>query len=186
MKKCTKCGIEKPLSEFHKNKAYKDGLRNQCKSCAAKYRACYYQENKERISEQNARYHQENKEIISERKSRYYQEILSKEPACVYQIINNKNGKIYIGETLTAKLRWKDHLSRLRGGYHVNSKLQEDFNKFGEEAFGWEILREFPKDKETLLLEEARTINRFLKEDRDLYNLTLTIEQLKLLQENGE
>ena len=47
-------------------------------------------------------------------------------------------------------------------------------------------MKEFPKDKETLLLEEMRTINKFLKEDKDLYNLALTIEQLKLLQENGE
>ena len=77
-------------------------------------------------------------------------------------------------------------MTRLRGGYHNNPKLQEDFDKFGEEAFEWEILKEFPKDKETLLLEEARTINKFSKEDKELYNLILTIEQLKLLQENGE
>lgn len=33
MKKCTKCGVEKPLSEFHKHKSGKNGIRAQCKNC---------------------------------------------------------------------------------------------------------------------------------------------------------
>ena len=201
MKKCTKCGIKKPLSEFHKRKASKDGHSYICKTCCSQQKALYYQKNKPKILKQKALYRQENKPKIAERDALYYQKNKDKiaerdalyrqknedkEPACIYQIKNKKNGKIYIGETLRGKLRWRDHLTRLRGGYHNNPKLQEDFDKFGEEAFEWEILKEFPKDKETLLLEEARTINKFSKEDKELYNLILTIEQLKLLQENGE
>ena len=30
---CTKCGVTKPLSEFHKNKGRKDGVVAQCKEC---------------------------------------------------------------------------------------------------------------------------------------------------------
>jgi hypothetical protein len=33
MKKCTKCGVEKPLSEFTKKKSNKDGLDLWCKTC---------------------------------------------------------------------------------------------------------------------------------------------------------
>jgi hypothetical protein len=33
MKKCTKCGEQKPLSEFSKKHSTKDGLQIQCKSC---------------------------------------------------------------------------------------------------------------------------------------------------------
>jgi hypothetical protein len=33
MKKCTKCGVEKPLSEFSKHKSGKNGIRAQCKLC---------------------------------------------------------------------------------------------------------------------------------------------------------
>jgi hypothetical protein len=33
MKKCTKCGEQKPLSEFYKDKAKLDKLRNSCKVC---------------------------------------------------------------------------------------------------------------------------------------------------------
>jgi len=201
MKKCSKCGIEKPLSEFYKRKASKDGHRGTCKICRNKlvalYRqknkdkiaeqgALYYQENKDKIAEYKALYRQENKDKIAEQNALWRQERKDKEPACIYQIKSKQNGKIYVGETLRGELRWKQHLYELRVSRHPNSLLQEDFDKFGEEAFEWEILQELPKDKDVLLLEEIRTISKFLKEGKDLYNLSLTIEQLQLLQENEE
>ena len=33
MKKCTKCGEQKPLSDFHKNKSTTDGYCSLCKPC---------------------------------------------------------------------------------------------------------------------------------------------------------
>ena len=36
MKQCTKCNIEKPLSEYRKQKRSKDGLAHWCKLCADK------------------------------------------------------------------------------------------------------------------------------------------------------
>lgn len=32
-KKCTGCGVFKPLSEYHKNKNHKDGHQYRCKQC---------------------------------------------------------------------------------------------------------------------------------------------------------
>lgn len=37
-KVCTKCGVEKPLSEFNKNKNYSDGHRSDCRMCRREYR----------------------------------------------------------------------------------------------------------------------------------------------------
>jgi hypothetical protein len=34
MKKCTKCGVEKPLSDFYKQKITIDGLAYKCKFCS--------------------------------------------------------------------------------------------------------------------------------------------------------
>jgi hypothetical protein len=33
MKKCSSCGVEKPISEFYKHEGNLDGLRNQCINC---------------------------------------------------------------------------------------------------------------------------------------------------------
>ena len=38
VKVCTKCKIEKELSEFYKDKSTKDGLTCKCKSCGKQYR----------------------------------------------------------------------------------------------------------------------------------------------------
>ncbi len=218
MKKCTKCGIEKPLDaeHYHRDSSRSSGFVPYCKVCIAKYQknnkeriakqqAEYYQNNKEKIAEYNSEYRSrpevkkrkakydaeyksrpEIKERISEYNAEYHAERKAKQPACVYQIVNTVNNKIYIGQTTRGELRWKDHLRALRNGHtgRWNHKLQADFNKFGEDAFEWSIIKEYPKDREVLLLEEARTIVKYRKEGKDLYNLTLTIDQVQMLKEN--
>jgi len=45
MKNCPKCGLEKPLSEFGKYKASKDGLNRVCKKCSTKQSIESYKRN---------------------------------------------------------------------------------------------------------------------------------------------
>lgn len=40
-KKCSKCGIEKPLDEFGIIKERKSGHRSECKECNRKYKVEY-------------------------------------------------------------------------------------------------------------------------------------------------
>ena len=212
MKKCPKCGIEKPLTAeyYHRASRESSSFQSDCKVCRNKIDAEHYQNNKEKILKQRAEYYQNNKEKIAKRDAEHYQNNKEKiaeyyqnnkekiakqmaeyriqkkaeQPACVYQIVNSVNNKIYIGQTTRGELRWKDHLRDLRRNRHPNHKLQVDFDKFGEEVFSWSIIEEHPKDKDTLLLEEIKTIDKLLKEGKELYNLSLTIDQLKLLMEN--
>ena len=73
MKKCSRCKVEKELTEFHKKKTTKDGLINNCKSCVKEYSKKHYQANKEQKKE----YYQANKEHrieqVKEYKKKYYQ-----------------------------------------------------------------------------------------------------------------
>lgn len=51
MKKCFKCEIEKPLTEFYKHKAMSDGHLNKCKSCTKDDAAKHREDNLEKIKE---------------------------------------------------------------------------------------------------------------------------------------
>lgn len=46
MKHCPKCHKDLPTSEFHRNKAKKDGLGYVCKICRKEEHACYYEAHK--------------------------------------------------------------------------------------------------------------------------------------------
>ena len=59
----------------------------------------------------------------------------------VYKIKNTKNGKFYIGSTLDSfKIRCKAHKEALIRGNHKNSHLQRAWNKYGSDAFVFEIV----------------------------------------------
>ena len=45
MKQCSKCKEQKPLSDFAKNAARKDGLQGNCKSCHRQYVKRHYKRN---------------------------------------------------------------------------------------------------------------------------------------------
>ena len=81
MKKCTKCGETKELTEFHKGKNKKDGRRACCKVCQKQYYQAnreqikrYRQENREQILEKKKQYRQKNREKIAEYNKQYRQE----------------------------------------------------------------------------------------------------------------
>ena len=242
-KKCTKCGNEKPLTEFYKRTSSRDGLCFICKTCASKYRAQnrenilkkqaeYRAENKEKLAKRSAEYRAENRENILKKRAKYRAEnrenILKKQAeyraenrenilkkraeyrknnpekmneykrkwrkkkliqdpeffkkqlsqavaaqiSCIYRIKNLINGKVYVGETISKKRRWIVHKSRLRGGYHRNHYLQEEYDKYGEEVFTFEILEELENDtsKDEMLDRESYHIQRLLSEGVELYN----------------
>lgn len=69
--------------------------------------------------------------------------------ACVYQIKNEVNGKLYIGSTIRpAYIRKYEHFSKLRENLHSNDYLQKSFNKYGEKSFTFSIVEDykFPED----------------------------------------
>ena len=53
----------------------------------------------------------------------------------IYKILNNINGKIYIGSTKNFNKRWVTHKYLLRLNKHENKHLQYAWNKYGEVHF---------------------------------------------------
>lgn len=58
----------------------------------------------------------------------------------VYKITNNVNGKVYIGQSINIKERWKDHIRTLNKQNSHSTLLQRAWNKHKPESFSFEIL----------------------------------------------
>lgn len=106
-KLCSKCEIEKPVSEFHKRPDRKSGLKSQCRSCCKKSAKKHYEKNKETILKHNMIYREENKEQLAKQKQIYRsnnKEQIQKSQRTCYQ--NNREARI----------------ERMREHYKINKK----------------------------------------------------------------
>ena len=67
MKRCTVCGLDKPLQSFGVNKAQKDGLNYLCKACSAAKSAAYKRANVEKVKAYAGEYRAANKAYFNEK-----------------------------------------------------------------------------------------------------------------------
>jgi len=167
-RECTKCGQEKPLSGFHKDKRARVGVQSQCKVCVLARMKQYHQKNKDKISERGKQYRQKNKDKISAQKKQYRQNL----PSMIYEIHNTITKQIYVGQTSTGRMRWSGHKSKLRKGIHGNPQLQKDWDKRGEDAFRFAVVEELPANcsEELLLEKEAALMLEHISNGAKLYN----------------
>lgn len=77
----------------------------------------------------------------------------------IYAIKNKINNKMYIGKSVNVNKRKSYHLWLLRNNSHFNPKLQNAFNKYGEENLEFVILEKCNKDE--LDDKEIKYINRY-------------------------
>lgn len=91
----------------------------------------------------------------------------------VYQIKNTLNGRVYIGSTRNLKKRWAEHRRDLMANKHHSQKLQNAWNKYGEDSFEFSIL-EVVLDLENLLGQEQHWIDLLCAANRVNYNISLS------------
>jgi group I intron endonuclease len=62
----------------------------------------------------------------------------------IYEIINVRNQKRYIGQTKNLYRRQCSHIGKLRRNIHPNKHLQNAWNKYGEDVFQFRVLEYCP------------------------------------------
>jgi group I intron endonuclease len=73
----------------------------------------------------------------------------------IYKIINTSNNNFYVGSSANIRKRRERHFRYLRNGEHENKHLQNAFNKYGESAFLFKIIKYV---EPSLLLEEEQLL----------------------------
>ena len=112
-KRCNRCKLVKPLSEFGRNKNTKDGLLYYCKDCGRKRIKLLMEINKETLKEYHKKYFKEWGEKNKEKRKKYNKERYEK----------NKE-KI--------KLQQKEYYNRKKERLGKEIDLRKKVLKFGE------------------------------------------------------
>jgi hypothetical protein len=123
MKTCSKCKIEKELTDFYKRKNSIDGYRKSCKNCQSLYNKDYNDKNKNKVKEQKSEYRKENKEILKNKRRKYYEskKEITKENSLRYYH-NNKDKRDFDYH----KIHWiknKESISKKRKERRENNPL---------------------------------------------------------------
>lgn len=61
----------------------------------------------------------------------------------LYIIENTRNGRKYVGSTERPAWRFKEHIKALQHHRHKIPLFQEDYDKYGEDAFVFKVVSEF-------------------------------------------
>lgn len=93
----------------------------------------------------------------------------------IYAISHTYIGNCYIGSSTDIQTRFTQHRSLLHRGKHPSSRLQADWDKYGEETFGLIILEEVPDEVELRAIEQY-----YVDEEAPVYNTDSTVKALSL------
>jgi len=77
----------------------------------------------------------------------------------IYAIVNKLNNKKYVGSSIDVRKRYRQHYNDLSKNKHVNTHLQNAWNKYGENAFEFSILETCDNVRSTLLYIEQKYID---------------------------
>lgn len=85
--------------------------------------------------------------------------------AGIYCIRFGLNERIYIGSAMKLNRRKSQHLHNLRKGNHSNPKLQNYYNKYGEELFSFNVLEIVDDCIEAVRNKEQEYLNKYYAQE---------------------
>lgn len=85
----------------------------------------------------------------------------------VYKITCKVNGKIYIGSSKNMHIRYNEHMSDFKIGRN-SPRMQNSWNKYGDENFTFEILETCEREKNIILEKEQFYLDKFESYDRNI------------------
>lgn len=120
-KVCTKCKIEKNVTDFGNDKAKSDGKHPSCKSCKSVSDKRYKQNNQDKVKENDKKYYQKNSEKIKDRAREWY--------------LDNKEHHLAVSKQwrLDNQEKWKE--GKRKWNEANKSKMMEYNNKYIKEKY---------------------------------------------------
>jgi group I intron endonuclease len=91
----------------------------------------------------------------------------------IYIIVCKNNGHYYIGRALDYTKRVNQHKCTLRKGKHRNPRLQNLYNKYGEESLIFSLIIEIPRDEYIQEIIEQEIIDMVI-DDENCVNINRT------------
>lgn len=128
MKTCSKCNVEKELTEFSFRDKINGVYRNECKICIKEKNRIYHEKNKESLCLKKKEYRNENKTIVKETKKRYYEnnkEDIKEKARDRYNNLKDDNDFMERIRTISRK-NWRKYRETNRE--RINSKIRDRKN----------------------------------------------------------
>ncbi len=91
----------------------------------------------------------------------------------VYVFYHLQSKKGYVGQSWNVGERYTVILNQLAAGVHHNRELQADYDRYGERAFAFKVLRRVPDDKQARLDAEYEVIQAAKQAMKPIYNKNL-------------
>lgn len=78
----------------------------------------------------------------------------------IYTIYCRETDTHYVGRSVELEKRWRSHRNMLRTGTHYNTRMQSDWDTYGEESFVFTLINT-AEDKDTAIAMEQTYIDSF-------------------------
>jgi hypothetical protein len=156
LKKCSKCGEEKALSEFFKDKHNENGLTCKCKQCYKNYNI----NNKDKRQKYLKEWEEQNKELLSKKDREYY--IKNKERIKQYSIDNKEKIKKRMNQWIldnkeTLKIKRKQYYTENREIILARDKQYAELHKEQKKKYNRDYQKK-NKDKIRIKANETRRL----------------------------